>query len=97
MIGEAVPLVGLGGTPEEISDAMPSSRPRPKRANVGVELDRLIRVLPSGAAREFARGLPRRIGQFELLVCLEALVRLIQADERHCPSSHTSLRDSRLD
>jgi hypothetical protein len=85
MIGEGAALVGQGGTPEGVSEAISPFLLRPKRENIGAELDRLIRVLPSGAARNFARGLPRRIDHFELLVCLEALVRMIQAEEGDRP------------
>ena len=58
-----------------------SSGPRlSTRMNVGADLDRLAQLLPAGAAREFVRDLPRRLGREEMLVCLEALVRLMQAD-----------------
>jgi hypothetical protein len=85
MIGEGATLVGHGGNPEGVSEATPPLLLRPKRENIGAELDRLIRVLPSGAARNFARGLPRRIDHFELLACLEALVRMIQAEGEDRP------------
>lgn len=50
----------------------------PARQNVGADLDRLVNLLPAGAAREFVHGLPRRLGREELLASLEALVRLIE-------------------
>lgn len=52
----------------------------PARTNLGANLDRLAELLPVGAAREFVRGLPRRLGREELLASLEALVRLMQVE-----------------
>ena len=52
------------------------------RRNVGVDLDRLIRLLPPGAPREFVRALPRRVDREQLFANLEALVRLLQVAER---------------
>ena len=52
------------------------------RKNVGADLDRLIRLLPPGAPREFVRELPRRVDREQLFASLEALVRLLQVAER---------------
>ncbi len=54
--------------------------PEPRaRHNFGPALDRLSGLLPPGPAREFVRGLPRRCTRAELLVDLEAVVRLLLA------------------
>jgi hypothetical protein len=50
----------------------------PVQTNIGAGLDRLLELLPPGAAREFVRGLPRRAGREEVLANLEALVRVLQ-------------------
>ena len=54
----------------------------PRRWSVGPGLDHLLRLLPPGGACEFARGPPRRMTKEELLADLEALVRLMQVEER---------------
>ena len=52
------------------------------RKNVGAYLDRIVHLLPPGAAREFVRELPRRVDRDQLFANLEALVRLLQVSER---------------
>ena len=61
---------------------LPHQSPSVVRQNVGVDLDRLIRLLPPGAPREFVRALPRRVDREQLFANLEALVRLLQVAER---------------
>ena len=81
MIEEATESITQADAELEISSAFPSSILRHARRNIGADLDLLIVLLPSGAAREFVRGLPRRTGPGELLASLEALVRLLQVEE----------------
>ena len=69
-------LQGSFAQPEAVP--IPSGPGIPAQRNIGTDLDRLVRLLPAGAAREFVRGIPRRIGRSELLANLEALVRLLQ-------------------
>ena len=68
--------------PEPVEWAPPESPRVIARRNVGVDLDRLIRLLPPGAPREFVRELPRRVDREQLFANLEALVRLLQVAER---------------
>ena len=49
---------------------------------MGADLDRLNRLLPPGAPREFVQELPRRVDREQLFASLEALVRLLQVAER---------------
>ena len=67
--------------PEPVEWAPPESLRVIVRRNVGADLDRLMRLLRPGAAREFVRELPRRVDREQLLASLEALVRLLQVAE----------------
>ena len=60
---------------------LPLHQPAIARKNVGEYLDRLIRLLPPGAALEFVRELPRRVDREQLFADLEALVRLLRLTE----------------
>jgi hypothetical protein len=67
--------------PDAIAPSIPSGSRLTVRKNVGADLDRVVQLVPPGAAREFVRGLPRRVDREELLACLEALVRLMQVEQ----------------
>ena len=67
--------------PELVEWAPPESPRVIARRNVGADLDRLMRLLRPGAAREFVRELPRRVDREQLFASLEALVRLLQVAE----------------
>jgi hypothetical protein len=68
-------------TESEVPGVPRGAYPTYGRRNIGTDLDRLVELLPAGAAREFVRGLPRRADKWELLSNLEALVRLLQSRE----------------
>ena len=68
--------------PEPVDWALSERPPVIVRKNVGADLDRLMRLLPPGAPREFVRALPRRVEREQLFADLEALVRLLQVTER---------------
>lgn len=80
--GIAPGLEGEEPSAPPTAPAVPSPAHRDPRSNRGAELDRLARVIPVGAALEFVRGLPRRSTREELIAYLEALVRLMQVEER---------------
>lgn len=68
--------------PETVEWAAPEGPRVIVRRNMGAELDRLMRLLPPGAPREFVRELPRRVDREQLFASLEALVRLLRVAER---------------
>jgi hypothetical protein len=80
-VSETAAKEASGAAIEDLGFPLGPESSAPYRRNVGDELDQLVRMLPSGAAREFARGLPRRLAREELLANLEALVRILHATE----------------